>query len=318
MILAGDIGGTSTRLALFEKGNIVGEEKKYPSHKYHALEEIVKEFLGEKKIERACFGVAGPVRDGKCKTTNLPWTIDADQIGKTLHIPKVYLLNDLEANAYGLKALKKEELFLLHEGVHQKGNQALIAAGTGLGEAGLFWDGKEHHPFACEGGHTDFAPRSAIETELLIYLKKKFGHVSYERVVSGPGLFSLFQFLVETGRGTFTPAVKEAMEKKDPSKVVSELGSKNQDKTCTAALEWFISLYGAEAGNMALKFLSLGGFFVGGGIAPHIAQKMKEGHFQDAFVDKGRFKELLESIPIWIVMNDNAALLGAARYAVGQ
>lgn len=319
MILAGDIGGTSTRLALFERGNLIGEEKKFPSHSFKSLEEIVEEYLKSQKksqkVEKACFGVAGPVREGKCKTTNLPWVIDAKKIGQSLDIPFVYLLNDLEANAYGLKALKKEELFLLHPGTRQTGNQALIAAGTGLGEAGLFWDGKEHRPFACEGGHTDFAPRNANEIELWVYLKKKFGHVSYERVVSGPGLFSLFQFLVETGRGSLTASVKAEMEKVDPSRVITEHASKNTDMTCVQALEWFISLYGAEAGNMALKFLSLGGFFVGGGIAPKIIQKMKQGSFHAAFVDKGRFKELLESIPIWVVMNDNAALLGAARYA---
>lgn len=315
MILAGDIGGTNTRLALFDKGKMVGEEKKFPSGKYSSLEAIIQEFLQGKKVDRACFGVAGPVRDGKSKITNLPWTIDAAHISQTLHIRSVHLLNDLEANAYGLRALKKEELFLLHEGKHQIGNQALIAAGTGLGEAGLFWDGKEHRPFACEGGHTDFAPRNAMEMELLVYLKNKFGHVSYERVISGPGLHSLFQFLIDTGRQKWSPAVKAEMEKGDPARVISEWGRENKDMACVHALDWFISLYGSEAGNMALKFLSLGGFYVGGGIAPHLIDKIKKGGFHSAFVDKGRFKDLLNSIPIWIVLNDNAALLGAANYA---
>ncbi len=315
MILAGDIGGTNTRLAFFEKGKMVGQEGKFPSHRYKSLEEIVREFLQGQKIEKACFGIAGPVRDGRCKTTNIPWVVDAAHVSRTLHISAVHLLNDLEANAYGLKMLKKEELFLLHEGRAQKGNQALIAAGTGLGEAGLFWDGRTHRPFACEGGHTDFAPRNAMEIELLVYLKKKFEHVSYERVVSGPGLHSLFQFLVETRRETLAPAVKAEMEQRDPSKVISEWGNENKDAACVRAVDWFVSLYGAEAGNMALKFLSLGGFFVGGGIAPHLIRKIKHGAFHSSFVDKGRFKELLESIPIWIVLNENAALLGAAHYA---
>lgn len=320
MILAGDIGGTHTRLALFEKGKLVGEERKFPSRNYKSLEEIVREFLQSEKVKvaKACFGVAGPVRDGVCKATNLPWVIDAAHIAKTLLIPSVHLLNDLEANAYGLKVLKAEELYLLHPGKEQKGNQALIAAGTGLGEAGLYWDGKVHHPFACEGGHTDFGPRNAMEIELLIYLKKKFSHVSYERVVSGPGLHSIFQFLVETGRETFSAAVKTEMEKRDPSKVISEWGSQNKDPACMHAVDWFVSLYGAESGNVALKFLSLGGFYVGGGIAPHLIEKMKHGAFISSFVDKGRFKELLSSIPIWIVLNDNAALLGAANYAEGR
>lgn len=311
MILAGDIGGTNTRLALFEMGKRVGDEKKFSSQKYSSLEAIVQEFLQGKKVEKACFGVAGPVRNGKSKITNLSWTIDASRLG----IAKVALLNDLEANAYGLRALKKEELFLLHEGQKQTGNQALIAAGTGLGEAGLFWNGKEHVPFACEGGHTDFAPRNEKEVELFLYLLKKFGHVSYERVVSGPGLLSIFHFLVETGKEKWSSDVKAAMEKTDPARIVSEWGSQNKDKACVHALDWFISFYGAEAGNMALKFLALGGFYIGGGIAPHLIDKMKNGAFHSSFVDKGRFKELLGSIPIWVVMNDNAALLGAAYFA---
>ncbi len=315
MILAGDIGGTNTRLALFEKGKRVGEERKFPSQKYGNLEIILQEFLQGKKVEKACFGVAGPVRNGKSKVTNLSWTIDASHISQALKIPKVTLLNDLEANAYGLKGLGKEELFSLHAGEKQAGNQGLIAAGTGLGEAGLFWNGSEHVPFACEGGHTDFAPRDALEIELFLYLQKKFGHVSYERVLSGPGLLNLFHFLIETGKEKWTKEVKAAMEEKDPARVVSEWGEQSKDAACTRALDWFISLYGAESGNMALKFLTLGGFYIGGGIAPHLVQKMKQGAFFTSFIDKGRFEELLRSIPIWVVLNDNAALLGAAIFA---
>lgn len=315
MILAGDIGGTNTRLALFEKGKRVGDEEKFPSQKYGSLEEIIAKFLKGKKVERACFGIAGPVRNGKSKVTNVAWVIDAAKISQSQGIANVFLLNDLEANAYGLKVLKKEELFLLHEGVQQTGNQGLIAAGTGLGEAGLFWNGKEHIPFACEGGHTDFAPRNADEIDLFLYLQKKFGHVSYERVVSGPGLINIFQFLVSTGREKWTKETKEAMEKSDPARVISDWGSRAKDSACVHALDWFISLYGAEAGNMALKFMSLGGFYIGGGIAPHLVEKLKSGGFQSSFIDKGRFQELLASIPIWVVMNDNAALLGAALFA---
>lgn len=320
MILAGDIGGTSTRLAFFEKGKLVGKERKFPSSQYNSLEEIIQEFLHSEKVsvDKACFGIAGPVRNGICKATNLPWIVDAGKVARTARIQSVHLLNDLEANAYGLAALKPEELYLLNRGEKQKGNQALIAAGTGLGEAGLFWDGKTHRPFACEGGHADFGPRNEKEMELLAYLKRKFGHVSYERVVSGPGLHSLFQFLVETGKEAWPPAVKAEMETRDPSKVISDWGSKGKDSACVHAVDWFVSLYGAESGNLALKFLSLGGFFVGGGIAPHLVEKMKSGGaFLSAFADKGRFQELLLSIPIWIVLNDNAALQGAAAYAEG-
>jgi len=319
MILAGDIGGTHTRLALFDKGEQLSLQK-FSSRNYQGLEAIVREFLQShnKKIVAACFGVAGPVQEGKCHATNLPWVIDAAQLSQTLHIPSVHLLNDLEANAYGLRMLKKEELFPLHPGKAQKGNQALIAAGTGLGEAGLYWDGKEHRPFACEGGHTDFAPRNPMEIDLLVYLKKKFGHVSYERVVSGPGLHSIYQFLIETRREAPSPQVEAAMAQKDPSAVISDWGSHNKDPGCVHAVDWFISLYGAEAGNLALKFLSLGGVYIGGGIAPHLVEKMKHGAFVSSFTDKGRFKDLLSSIPIWIVLNDSCALLGAAYHAERQ
>jgi glucokinase len=315
MILAGDIGGTNTRLALFENGQRVGNEEKFPSQKYNSLEEIIAKFLNRQKVKKACFGIAGPVRNGKSKVTNVAWEIDAAHIAESQGIEKIFLLNDLEANAYGLRALKEEELFLLHEGVKQIGNQGLIAAGTGLGEAGLFWNGKEHIPFACEGGHTDFAPRSRDEIDLFLYLQKKFGHVSYERVISGPGLVNIFQFLVETKREEWTKEAKEAMGESDPARVISDWGARGKDLACVRALDWFISLYGAEAGNMALKFLALGGFYVGGGIAPHLVQKMKEGKFHASFIDKGRFQKLLASIPIWVVMNDNAALLGAALFA---
>ncbi|OGN65232.1 MAG: glucokinase [Chlamydiae bacterium RIFCSPHIGHO2_12_FULL_49_9] len=315
MILAGDVGGTHTRLALFEKGQL-REERKFSSRNYKGLEEIVEEYLSleKKNVSVACFGIAGPVRDGKCKATNLPWEVDASELSLRLKIEKVSLLNDLEANAHGLKMLKPEELFLLQKGnPKQSGNRALISAGTGLGEAGLFWDGKAHHPFACEGGHADFAPRNELEIELLLYLKKKFGHVSYERVVSGPGLHAIYEFLVESGKERRSEDVKAEMKKKDPSFVVSEFGRENRDLACSKALDLFLSCYGAETGNLALKLLALGGCFIGGGIAPHLAERMKAG-FVSSFIDKGRFGSLLETIPVWVVLNDNTALLGAAAY----
>ncbi len=320
MILAGDIGGTNTRLALFENGELVFPERKFSSKSYSGLEEIVQEYLKfqRKKISRACFGVAGAVRNGLCKTTNLPWVLDERELSRSLRAPTT-LLNDLQANAHGLKKLKSEELFLLHAGNPEGvGNQALIAAGTGLGEAGLFWDGNAHHPFACEGGHTDFAPRDEMEVELFFYLKKKYPHVSYERVISGPGLEEIYQFLIETGRNQESPKFKKEAKQRDAASVISEWGLLNKDPACSRAVDWFVSLYGAEAGNVALKFLSLGGFFVGGGIAPRLLEKMKSGSFVEAFLDKGRFRALLESISIWIVLNENTALLGAASYAEAQ
>ena len=311
MILAGDIGGTNTRLALFNPDLKI--EKKYLSKNYNGLLEILQEFLNEQKVivNKACFGVAGPVRDGVCRATNLPWVVDAKNIAQEMKIPKVSLLNDLEANAYGLSVLKPNELFLLNQGEAQIGNRALISAGTGLGEAGLYWDGKKHRPFACEGGHSDFAPRSDEEVALFLFLKKKFGHVSYERVLSGPGLHSIYEFLVETGKIGADPEVLSA---KDPASAISRLSLENR-RGCIETVDRFLSIYGAEAGNLALKFLSLGGLYIGGGIAPRLLKRMQEGSFVHSFCDKGRFKELLSSIPIYVVMNDNAALLGAASFA---
>lgn len=317
MILAGDIGGTNTRLAIYD-GMTMLVEQKFSSKQYKSLEDIVIEFLKtqNKKISKACFGVAGPVRNGKCQATNLPWVIDVATLSSACQISAVSLLNDLETKAYGIRSLKREELFLLHKGnQEQTGNQALIAAGTGLGEAGLYWNGKEHCPFACEGGHTDFAPRDAQEIDLLIYLQKKFKHVSYERVVSGPGIYVLYQFLIETGRERVSARVDAALKKKDPPLVISQYAVKHEDAACERAVDLFLSLYGAESGNLALKFLSLGGFYIGGGIAPHLIHQMKTGAFLSSFMNKGRFKSLLESIPIYVILNDDASLLGAAYYA---
>jgi glucokinase len=299
MILAGDIGGTHTRLALFERGKLVGEIAKFNSPEFSGLEDIVRKFLQGKKIDKACFGIAGPIKNQVCKTTNLPWVVDAAKIKSMLQIPYVHLLNDLEANAYGLRVLESDELVEIQSGSLEKANQALISAGTGLGEAGLVWDGKKHHVCACEGGHTDFGPRTPLEVELYEYLAKKFGHVSYERVASGPGMVSIYEFLVETGR-------EKGGAKLDPLAVAAA-----SPKT----VELFFSVYGAEAGNLALKYLAMGGVYIGGGIAAHMVKELIGSPFIKAFSDKGRFKDLLKSIPIWIVLNENAALLGAANYA---
>ena len=201
MYLIGDIGGTKTRLALIEKNKEIKtlKEEKFLSNDFTSLLTVIKKFLKNEKgkIEKACFGIAGPVREGKCQTTNLPWLVDSQEINEEMNFKNVYLLNDLEANAYGIQCLKEDEFHILNEGnPNQKGNAALISAGTGLGEAGLFWDGKKYHPFACEGSHADFAPRDELEIELFRFLRKKYGHVSYERAVSGPGLYNLYQFLI--------------------------------------------------------------------------------------------------------------------------
>lgn len=310
MILAGDIGGTNVRLALFE-GRKKKREQKYKSASYPNLETIVQEFLQE-KVEKAAFGIAGPVKEGRCKATNLPWIVDSSHLAKECRIPHVSLLNDLEANAYGLRALSSEEFFVLNKGDSDvKGNGALISAGTGLGEAGLYWDGAALHPFACEGGHVDFAPRNDLEWELYKYLEKKFGHVSYERVLSGPGIENLYHFLIDVKQ--------EKPLSGNISDLPREISKRAVEKTsplCEKVLRWFSSIYGAEAGNAALKFLAISGVYLGGGIAPNILPFLQEKTFMEAFTGKGRFQKLLAQIPVKIVRNEDTALLGALEYAL--
>jgi glucokinase len=319
MILSGDIGGTNTRLALFDlrSGYKKISEAHFHSHNYSGLLDVLKEYLGQEKpqISQACFAVAGPIHDGVCRMTNLSWIIDSEELEKKLNVP-VFLINDLEANAWGLRVLSPEDFFLLQKGKpRQFGNAALISAGTGLGEAGLYWDGSKHHPFACEGGHSDFAPRDSLEVELFYFLQKIHSdHVSYERVVSGSGLHSIYKFLIESGHEEKNEEIQREMKEKDPAFVISEWGQSKRDRACTRALALFISFYGAEAGNVALKFLAMGGVFIGGGIAPKLLDEMKKGIFIESFLSKGRFRALLEKIPVRVVLNDETALLGAAAY----
>lgn len=311
MILAGDIGGTHTRLAIFEGRKKIREEK-FSSKKYNQLIDIVKAFLhnGE-RIQRAVFGVAGPVKDGKCQATNLPWFIDAEEIKAYTRISEVFLINDLLANAYGIRALKEDEITLLNPGKKAHGNACLIAAGTGLGEAGFYWDGKEHHPFACEGGHTDFAPANHLQMELWQYMHAKYGHVSYERIVSGPGIGDLYHF--------FRDVKKEPPLTGDVTDLSRTISSRAMEKTspiCEKVMHLFISIYGAETGNLALKMLATGGVYIGGGIAPEILPILKDGPFMESFLAKGRFQELLRDMPIRVILNEDTALLGSLEFAL--
>ena len=317
MYLVGDIGGTKTHLALFDHRKSV-REKKYVSNEYSNLNEIVRDFLseGSEKIQIVVLGIAGPVEQGRVETMNLPWVIDSRELGQKIVTDRVFLLNDLQANAYGIRALSDDEFCVLNQGVSLPGNAALISAGTGLGEAGLYWDGKNHHPFACEGGHSDFAPRNELEIELWQYLHKKYEHVSFERVLAGSAIYDLYLFLIETGKEKHTEEMQEEFRKKDPSIVISEKGVSGDSSVCERVMEWFTSLYGTEAGNMALKFLSFSGLYIGGGIAPKILKKMKEKHFMEAFIAKGRLRDLLAQIPIKIILNDRTALLGAVEFAI--
>ncbi len=322
MILAGDIGGTKTVIGLFEKaGNRlhVIREETFPSQRYGSLEAILDQFMGpgsHPPLRVACFGVAGPVVEGRSKATNLPWELDECALAEFLKVQQVKLLNDLEAAAYGMLHLDPTDLCVLQPGLTRKGNIAVIAAGTGLGEAILYWDGARYHPMATEGGHTDFAPRSDIEVELLRYLQREFGHVSYERVLSGPGLFNIYRFLRDSGSASEPEWLRTRIAEGDPSTVVSEIGLAGDDPLCTNALDLFVSVYGAEAGNLALKAFAIGGVYVGGGIAPKILPKLQDGTFTSAFADKGRFAELLRSIEVKVALNLRAPLIGAAQYGL--
>ena len=294
------------------------KNQKFPSQHYPNLKTIVKEFLkGEThEVKKGCFGIAGPVKKEKSQATNLPWLIDSSVLSQELSIEKVSLINDLEANAYGLNMLSREELYIVNPGDPSvEGNQAMVSAGTGLGEAGIYFDGKRHLPFACEGGHVDFAPRNEEEDALLRFLRKKFGHVSYERILSGPGLYNLYEFVIDSKKVEEKESTLSEIRNGDSPRLISEKGLSGASKACRKTLELFVSIYGSEAGNVALKMLALGGVFIGGGIAPKILSILKEGEFLRSFIGKGRFSSLLEAIPIKVVLNDNTALLGATYYA---
>ncbi len=324
MILAGDIGGTTTRLALFrlvEKRPQPILKKTFSSAQHAGLTEIVTRFAQEcgHDIDCAGFGIPGPVIKGQAKTTNLPWHVDASNLARALHLQQVGLINDLEAHAHGIEALVAGDFYVLNPGLPDAtGNAAVMAPGTGLGEAGLYWDGSRHHPFACEGGHADFAPRNDVEVELLRYLLAQYDHVSYERVVSGPGLYNIYRFLLDTGRGTELPEVAAAMRSQDPPAVISQAALEGRCKLCRQALDILISLCGAEAGNLALKIMATGGIYLGGGIAPRIIQLLQGPEFMAAFSDRGRMTELLQGISVRVILNPDTPLLGAALFAARQ
>jgi glucokinase len=322
MLLVGDIGGTNTRLALFEYNksfNLI-KENRFLSNNYSSLMSAIHHFLKDEKnkIEAASFGVAGPVKNGRCQATNIPWIIDIYEIADELKISKAYLLNDLEANAYGIYLLKEKDFYVLNEGEKKSiGNACIVAAGTGLGEAGLYYDGNKFRPFACEGGHTDFGPQNDLEIELLKFLRAKYGHVSYERILSGEGIYNLYEFLIHSKIEPRIEALEKELEKHpEPQLIITKKGVNKENKICERVIDWFVSIYGAEAGNAALKFFALGGVFIGGGIAPHILDKLKEGNFMTSFSNKGRFSKMMMSMPVKIILNDRAALLGAQYFAM--
>jgi glucokinase len=326
MILAGDVGGTKVHLALynFEQGRLQPvREQKFPAVDFACLDDVVKAFLpvaAEKsQIVAACFGCPGPVRDGRLKLTNLPWTLDARELQRSLGIEHIFLINDLEANGYGIPELAADKIFTLHDGdAASVGHRGLVSAGTGLGECLLIWDGKllRHLPLPSEGGHCDFAPRNEREIALLNYLRKTLGgRVSFERVVSGLGIKNVYAFLRDAEKMDEPEWLKERMAKEDPNAVIGECGEDGSSEICRETLRIFVSAFGAEAGNVALKVLAMGGIYLGGGIAPKILKTMQNGEFVQAFLDKGRMSPLLVTMPVRVILDERCALLGAAAFA---
>ncbi len=322
MILAGDVGGTKSNLGVFREDDLRSPlmEQTVHSRDFAGLEHIVADFLGRTPtvgpITRACFGIAGPIVNEVAETPNLPWVIRAQTIREILRIDGVLLINDLVATGYGLLLLRPEELITLNAGTPPPyGNAALIAAGTGLGEATLHWNGVRYEPVASEGGHADFAPRNDLEIDLLKYLIQRFGHVSYERVLSGPGLFNIYSFLRDAGYAPEEPWLAERFREIDPSAAISQAALDGKSELCRRALDVFVSIYGAEAGNLALKAMAVSGIYVGGGIAPKIAAKLQDGDFMRAFTAKSRLAPLLQRVPVHVILNPHTALYGAASAA---
>jgi len=319
-IVVGDIGGTKTNLALAEvddAGVRLSAEQRYPSGEFESLDAIVGSYLKEigAKCERAAFAVAGPVQQDRSKTTNLPWELDGRRLEQLLGLTTVRLLNDLEALAWGVAALGPDDLAELHPGDGTVGNACVVAAGTGLGEAGMFWDGAGHRPFATEGGHTDFAPSDELECALLAYLQERYDRVSWERVVSGMGIATIYEFLLEW-RGS-EPAHLWG-DKDDPAAAIAEAASSGGCPLCNETMALFMRLYGREAGNMALKHMALGGVYLGGGIAPKNLELLRGSDFLSAFFDKGRMETLMRRMPVKVICEQRAPLFGAARFLTRQ
>jgi glucokinase len=323
MILAGDIGGTHARLSYYRLDNdkfSAVHEHVFDSREFRGLDEVVLKFVSETGVRPtiASFGIAGPVRNGRVETPNLPWVIESSRLARELQLETVDLINDLEAQAWGIQCLGTSDTVALNHLCNQNptGNQAVVAAGTGLGEAGLIWDGERRHIFACEGGHCDFAPRNELEIELLRYLLTRFEHVSYERIVSGPGLVNVYMFFKDAHRGNEKEPqwLHDEIAAGDPAAAISKAAVSAKSPLAEQALDLWISIYGAEAGNMALKVLASGGIFLAGGIAPKILPKLTGPLFMQAFLSKGRMQPLLETIPVRVITNGKNGLLGAACY----
>ncbi len=321
MILSGDIGGTKTNLAYYkeEAGRLVPVlMKSFASQKYASLNAILSEMRRDhpEPLSAAAFGIAGPVVGGRSKLTNVDWTVDGVEVAEQLRLRRVGLINDLVATAYGILRLDKSDIVTLQHGEPQeKSTIGIIAAGTGLGMGALVWDGRGYRAVPSEGGHSDFAPRNDVEIDLLRFLLKRSEHVAVERVAAGPGLVQIYQF-VQSRSSTPEPAwLTQALRQGDQSATIADAALNGKDAACAEALDMFVTLYGAEAGNAALTFLATGGMYVAGGIAPKILPRIQHGAFLEAFLEKDLYRSLLERIPLHVVLNDKTALLGAAHFA---
>lgn len=321
--LAGDLGGTKTRLALFEANDgqmQVVHEKTYRSRDYTTFTDIVQEFIGlqpDKKPQRICIGVAGPVIKGRVDLTNLSRELTVAEVQEATGIEDTSLINDLEATAYGLATLQENSLQTLHSGEPETGgNMAIIAPGTGLGEAGLFWDGTLYAPFATEGGHCDFAPRNELDMELLQFLQEKYQIVSWERLVSGPGIYDTFQFLRDVRHMHVPDWLEKELLEKDPAAVISSNAIEQKVSICIKTMEMFVRYLARESANLVFKMKATGGLFIGGGIPPRVIALLQNNNFYHHYLQGDRLVELLAAVPLHVIINDKAALMGAAYYAI--
>jgi glucokinase len=322
MLLAGDIGGTKTNLAVYAPsgGLTPRAQSTFKSEKYPSLEAVVAEFLVKAavSVDRAVFGIPGPVVDGQASATNLPWIVSEAALQQALGVQEVKLLNDLEATAYGIPHLSPADLVVLNDAPPQSGTKVVIAPGTGLGEAILCFREGRYEILASEGGHTDFAPTDLFEMRLLRYLMGKFGHISYERVCSGKGIPNIYGYLKKQRFAEESREMRKALkEADDPTPIIVQKAMSGESELSIATLNTFVSILGAEAGNLALKVMATGGVYLGGGIPPKILAKLKDGTFMASFVNKGRFAEMLAQIPVYVILNEKTALFGAACYGLG-
>lgn len=324
MLLAGDIGGTKTNLAIFNfKKNLkIETEATFKSADYPSLEAVAQKFLNDAgvQVSKAVFGVAGPVVDGRSKITNLPWAMSETDIAQTLDLEQVKLINDLEAIAYAVPHLSPADLAAINGDpaqANQPGHKAIIAPGTGLGEAVLFYQNDQHYVLPSEGGHTDFGPTTSLQLDLLRYLLPRFDHVSYERVCSGKGIQNIYAYLKDSHFAAESPQVAQAISQAaDPTPIIAQAGLAGTSQLCRATLDTFVSILGAEAGNLALKVMATGGIYLGGGIPPKILPGLQNGAFMAAFVNKGRFADILQQMPVYVILSNQTPLLGAAHYGV--